>query len=186
MGNHDAVAAGLEEPTEFNPIARKAVLWTRTALEEKNVLFLKEQPECRTLPAGVKLVHGSLLYRDHYLLSRGDLQENLRRMHDSNPSTRILFFGHTHYQVAFVSLNGDIHTIGEKMFYLKEDAYFIVNPGSVGQPRDHDPRAAFLIYDDEVGSIQFLRTSYNIETCTQRILSAGLPKELAERLYQGW
>jgi diadenosine tetraphosphatase ApaH/serine/threonine PP2A family protein phosphatase len=186
MGNHDVVAAGLEEPNDFNPIARKAILWTRSALDAGNISFLRELPESRTLAEGVKLVHGSLLHRDHYLLSQFDLQENFYRMRTSTPAIRLLFFGHTHYQVAFVARDSEIYSMTGKRFQLEDSACCVVNPGSVGQPRDHDPRASFVIYDNEEGSIELLRTSYNLTACTQKILSAGLPRELAERLYQGW
>ena len=186
IGNHDAVAASLEEPDDFNFVARKAVLWTRAALDTENSLFLRQQPESRPLIDGVKLVHGSLLHRDHYIMSRFDRQENLYRMHTATPPIHLLFFGHTHHQCAFVAMDNEIRPVGQKKFQLKQGASFIVNPGSVGQPRDRDPRAAFLIYDDEAGSIEFFRAPYDLDACTQKILSAGLPPELAERLYQGW
>ena len=186
MGNHDAVAAGLEEPDNFNAAARRAVLWTRHVLDKGNALFLREQPESRTVADGVRLVHGSLLHRDHYLLSKLDLKENVLRMQGVRPEIRLVFFGHTHYQVAYLAQGNELSLVPGKTIHLEENTYCIVNPGSVGQPRDRDARAAFLIYDDTAGTIELLRTSYDIDACTQKIISAGLPHELAERLYKGW
>jgi predicted phosphodiesterase len=186
MGNHDAVAAGLEEPDDFNPVARRAVLWTRAALEEPNKEYLREQPESRMLVEGVGLVHGSLIHRDHYLLSRQDIERNLVRMQASDPPIRLLFFGHTHCQVGFALSGAEWVIARQRVLRLEGDGYYLVNPGSVGQPRDQDPRAAFVIYDTDARHVEFFRTAYDIQTCRRKILSAGLPRELAERLSQGW
>lgn len=186
MGNHDAVAAGLEEPDDFNPVARRAILWTRAALEEPHKKYLRDQPECRTLPDGVGLVHGSLIHRDHYLLSRQEIERNLVRMKASDPPIRLLFFGHTHCQVGIVTSGAEWIIARQKVLRLEDEGYYLVNPGSVGQPRDQDPRAAFLIYDTDARHVEFFRTAYDVDRCRRKILSLGLPRELAERLSQGW
>ncbi len=187
MGNHDAVAAGLEDPIDFNPIARKAVVWTRTVLNDEHKQYLREQPERRRLAPGIELVHGSLLNRDHYILSDWDVEQNFSLMSAANPPIHVLFFGHTHCQEAFTMRpDGVWSTVAERVLYLKEGECALVNPGSVGQPRDQDPRAAFAIYDSDAQKIELFRTAYDVATCAQKILAAGLPKELAHRLYQGW
>jgi diadenosine tetraphosphatase ApaH/serine/threonine PP2A family protein phosphatase len=187
MGNHDAVACGLSDPVDFNPIARAAVLWTREALSADNLEYLQSQPEQRSPDEGVRLVHGSLLHRDNYLLSRYDIMENVIRMRMEQPGLRILFFGHTHTQVAFSCDNeNNISMVSSPRFSLRDDRVYLINPGSVGQPRDQDPRCSFLVYDDESSTVEFIRLSYDIKACAQKILSQGLPRELADRLYQGW
>jgi diadenosine tetraphosphatase ApaH/serine/threonine PP2A family protein phosphatase len=185
MGNHDAAACGLEEPLDFNPIARIAVLWTRQALEPEHRDFLQGLPEQRGLNGQVRLAHGSLLHRDHYLTSHFDIVENIRRMEEAEPRIRILFFGHTHIQVAFACDQDTLDVISSPRFTIRDDRLYLINPGSVGQPRDRDPRCSFLLYDDETRTVEFVRLAYDIRTCREKILSAGLPRELADRLGAG-
>ncbi len=187
MGNHDATACGQEDPVDFNPIAKAAILWTREALEPQNSDFINEQPEQRPLGEGVRLVHGSLLHRDHYLLSRYDIEENVHRMRLEQPELRVLFFGHTHYQVAFTcDREGNLSLISSSEFEVQDDVLYLINPGSVGQPRDQDSRSAFLLHDEEARTVKFIRLSYDVRACAKKIISAGLPRELADRLSQGW
>ena len=186
MGNHDAVTCGLLEPIDFNPIARKAILWTKDTLQAKYRDLLLKQPEQRTLNDSARLVHGSLLNRDQYLFSRQTVMDNVKEMRRKDPEIRLLFFGHTHNQGAFLFTRETLSLISAQNFTIEDEGYYLINPGSVGQPRDQDPRAAFLIYDEQTRTVAFIRLPYNIEACKQKILSAGLPKELADRLDQGW
>ena len=186
MGNHDAAASGLEDPVDFNPIAQEAILWTKDVLRMEYRDFLARQPEQRSLSGFVRLVHGSLLDRDHYLLTQYDVLENVRRMQEQKPEVRVLFFGHTHHQRAFHCRDETLTAVRSPRFRLEEGDFYLINPGSVGQPRDHDPRASFLLYDDESGLVEFIRIPYSVPACARKILSAGLPRELAHRLGQGW
>jgi len=187
MGNHDAVACGLSDAVDFNPIARAAAIWTRDALTLEQRDFLLEQPEQRSPAEGVRLVHGSLLHRDHYLLSRYDILENVFRMRAEKPEIRILLFGHTHNQVAFsCDADGNISQMTSPGFSLHDDRVYLINPGSVGQPRDQDPRCSFLLLDLEGRTVEFVRQAYDIQACADKILSQGLPRELADRLFHGW
>jgi predicted phosphodiesterase len=185
MGNHDAAACGLEEPLDFNPLARAAVLWTRQALEPEHRGFLQRLPEQRGLNGQVWLAHGSLLHRDHYLTSHFDIMENIRRMEEADPQIRILFFGHTHVQGAFACDRDSLDVISSPRFSIREERLYLINPGSVGQPRDRDPRCSFLLFDEEAQTVEFVRLPYDIRACSERILSAGLPRELADRLHIG-
>ncbi len=188
MGNHDAAACGLEEPTDFNPIARDALLWTRQTLEPEHRDRLKGLPEQMILTDGLRLAHGSLLYRDHYLSSHDDIMENIRLMRAADPEIRVLFFGHTHIQVAIACHEEDLTVISSTAparFSLRPDNLYLINPGSVGQPRDRDPRCAFLLYDEETATVEFIRLPYDIRTCSEKILSSGLPGRLADRLHTG-
>ena len=186
MGNHDAVACGVEQPLEFNPIARAAVLWTRDELRPELREHLRKLPDERNLSDTIRLAHGSVVHRDHYLMSRRDILENVARMHAVSPPLRILFFGHTHHQVALSCDGEDLSLISSSRFTLREQDTYLINPGSVGQPRDQDPRAAFLIYDEEARTVEFVRLAYDISACARKILNAGLPVELADRLSKGW
>ncbi len=187
MGNHDAAACGLSDAVDFNPIARAAAIWTRETLTPEYNDYLLSQPEQRSLTEEIRLVHGSLLHRDHYLLSRYDILENVLRMRMEQPGIRILFFGHTHNQVAFSCDNeNNVSQISSPRFSLQDDRVYLINPGSVGQPRDQDPRCSFLLLDEEARTVEFVRLSYDVQACANKILAQGLPRELADRLFHGW
>jgi predicted phosphodiesterase len=186
MGNHDAAGCGLEEPDNFNPIAGAAILWTRQVLEAEHRDELQDLPEQRGLNEQVRLVHGSLLHRDHYLTSHYDVLENIRHMQEAEPGIRILFFGHTHIQTAFVYDQDRLTVVSSPKFSIEDDRLYLINPGSVGQPRDRDPRCAFLVYDEEAQTVEFVRLSYDLRASQEKIFAAGLPRELAERLRAGW
>jgi len=186
MGNHDAAACGLEEPWNFNSIAQAAVIWTRRNLDGPCRDFLRHQPEQRSLPGGVRLVHGSLLDRDQYLFAYPEVLDNAMQMEREEPPLRLVFFGHTHHQIAFRCRGRSISVVPGPRFEIEPDARYLVNPGSVGQPRDRDSRASFLVYDDEARAVEYVRVPYDIASCAEKVLAAGLPYDLAERLGQGW
>ncbi len=193
-GNHDRCCCGLEDTSNFNPVAAAAVNWTQRELSEANLNWLRALPsgpvQDETLK-GVRFVHGSPLEEDDYIASPFTASEAL-----ANSPFHLTFFGHTHIQCAFAKLdvmtemlaleriNGD----GEgQVFRLKLDPTrnYLVNPGSVGQPRDRDRRAAFAVYDSEQCEILFFRIPYEITRTQERILQAGLPPGLAIRLEEG-
>jgi predicted phosphodiesterase len=186
MGNHDAAACGLEDPVDFNPIARAAVLWTRNALEPENRYLLERLPEEGNLNEGFRLTHGSLLHRDHYLTSHNEVMENVRRMQQAEPEIRVLFFGHTHIQIAFAYDGETLDVISSPTFSIRDDRLYLINPGSVGQPRDKDPRCAFLLLCEEAQTVEFIRLPYDVRACSEKIITAGLPRALADRLHTGW
>jgi predicted phosphodiesterase len=185
MGNHDAAACGEAYPEEFNPVARTAILWTRQVLRNEHREALRELPEQRSLNDEVRLVHGSLLHRDHYLVTYDGIMENIRRMQATGPGIRVLFFGHTHVQGAFAYERDRLTAVSSASFSIRDDSLYLINPGSVGQPRDRDPRCAFLVYDEEAKTVEFLRLPYDLHTCREKIFSAGLPGALADRLQVG-
>jgi len=186
MGNHDAAACGLEDPVDFNPIARAAILWTRNALEPENRDLLERLPEERNLNEGFRLVHGSLLDRDHYLASHNEVMENIRRMQEAEPEIRVLFFGHTHIQIAFACDGETLDVVSSPTFSIRDDRLYLINPGSVGQPRDKDPRCGFLLFCEEAQTVEFIRLPYDVRACSEKIITAGLPRALADRLHTGW
>lgn len=184
MGNHDSRAAGVEEPDDFNPSAARAVLWTRGQLTPENRQFLLDLPREIQMDA-LALFHGSLHDTDRYILTVNDVQEQFLVLRELPVPTRIGFFGHTHVQIAFTLSNGAILIEQNEIIRSVDDRSYLINPGSVGQPRDGDPRAAFAVYDPDARGISFHRAEYDIRACQDKIIRAGLPPRLAERLAIG-
>jgi diadenosine tetraphosphatase ApaH/serine/threonine PP2A family protein phosphatase len=193
-GNHDKVCTGIESADSFNPIAAMAAMWTRVNLSEENLAWL------RALPAGplivpeledVQFVHGSPLNEDRYTVTMLDAIDAL-----ASSRAAITFFGHTHIQGAFY-LNGgegpwelrpaahnqDVHET--QTVYLLAGSRYLINPGSVGQPRDGDWRASFALYDSNQHTVVFHRVPYDVRRTQERIREARLPDRLALRLEQG-
>jgi diadenosine tetraphosphatase ApaH/serine/threonine PP2A family protein phosphatase len=186
-GNHDRVAAGLDEPTDFSTHAREAVYWTR------NRLSATYQERLAALPLGplaienAQLVHGTIADEDEYLVTEDDAAANLECA-----TQRITFYGHTHEAVAFALDEDEMLSVSVPQYAADGTAFIpvtgaklIVNPGSVGQPRDRDPRASFLIWDSTAERLEFYRVPYAIEVTQAKIRRAGLPEFLAYRLALG-
>jgi diadenosine tetraphosphatase ApaH/serine/threonine PP2A family protein phosphatase len=187
MGNHDAVASGLEEPIGFNPVAKAAALWTREALTPENRAFLQGLPAHAELEGSLLLVHGSFLERDAYLLEGASAEGDLRALEDDYPSVIAAFFGHTHLPVAF-SMGPDgerVETDLETRVRLEAGRRYLINPGSVGQPRDGDPRLSFVVVDLGAGRVERHRRVYPVAKTARKVREAGLPDFLADRLERG-
>ena len=183
-GNHDKVVAGIEEGIGFNPVALASIRWTRDELGEARIR------ELAALPVGPKQVedflicHGSPSDEDLYILDP-EIAGGVFDRTDFN----LCFFGHTHVPCR-ISLDGiNLHwealTPEASPIHLSETARHLVNVGSVGQPRDRDPRAAFVIYDSSRRLVDFRRVEYPIARAQRRIRRAGLPPLLADRLALG-
>ena len=187
-GNHDRVCAGLTSSEGFNPVAAEAASWTHRTLTADNLEWLRALPKGPIrASAEVNCAHGSPLHEDHYILSMRDAWIPLQRM-----ETRLTFFGHTHVQGGFLQQGADWEEAratcgqaGESRLPIPPDARLLVNPGSVGQPRDRDPRAAFALYDSEAAEIVFRRVAYDVPGAQAAIRAAGLPERLAARLDAG-
>ena len=184
LGNHDACAAGLEEPVSFNAAAWKAVLWTRDVLTRENRLFLAHLSRERAV-RGFYLFHGSIHDTNRYIMSKRDAMDNFRMLEALSGERRIGFFGHTHMKIAICKKGETLSSPGSRELLLSKESRYLINPGSVGQPRDEDPRAAFLIFDSVEHRITFYRVKYDIRKCQDKIIRAGLPTGLADRLDWG-
>ena len=205
-GNHDRVCCGLSSAVNFNPTARAAAKWTQDHLSPENLSWLKEIPQGPLYPvldgssdemvAGtrsvthVTLAHGSPLNEDTYILNMRDAWAPLQQMR-----TAVTFVGHTHVQGGFWQRDHDWHEV-RPLYRTRTDADSwaipiqagtrqLINPGSVGQPRDADWRAAFAIYDTLASEVVFHRVPYDVVAAEGRILMAGLPERLAARLREG-
>jgi predicted phosphodiesterase len=181
-GNHDAAAAGGSEIDWFNPEARAAMEWTRTAISEPTRAWLAALP-LRRMESNFTLVHGSP--RDpiwEYVTSAA-----LARAGLSAISTEHGLHGHTHIPIAFTMVDGRMRTLAPRAgnTVALGEGRTLLNPGSVGQPRDRDPRASYLILDLSAGTATWGRVAYDFEAVGAQMLAAGLPPRLAERLRVG-
>ncbi len=184
MGNHDAACAGVIDTLYFNRFARTAVRWTQSALSAEECNWLKSLPMRVDLPS-CAVAHGTY--------ARPDLFNYVRKASDADNSLQeltlpVCFVGHTHVPVTLLRLKDDpLRTallVGEDLD-LSDASRALVNVGSVGQPRDEDPRAAYAIYDGETARVEIKRVAYDIERESHRIREAGLPSVLADRLHLG-
>jgi predicted phosphodiesterase len=187
-GNHDKVVAGLADIEDFNPLAQTAARWTREHLRSGNLTYIAQLPAGPAHSDGLTMVHGAYHDEDEYVFAPAQAMDGLLE----SPSA-VTFFGHTHYQGGFSYRDGQIGVIhlppepGPKFAALRLEpgTRYLLNPGSIGQPRDGDPRAAFAIADLDHQVIEFWRVPYDIAAVQGRMESAGLPFPLIERLAAG-
>lgn len=184
MGNHDSRASGLEEPDNFTPLAREAVLWTRDRLTEGNKRFLRELPRELTVE-GFFLFHGSIHDTDRYIIDERDAMDNFEMLGSIPGEPKTAFFGHTHVRVAVCLQRGKVFLEPDEELRLSAWKSYLINPGSVGQPRDREPSSSFLIYNTMDEKVTFHRVDYDIAATQDKIIEAGLPVELAQRLAIG-
>lgn len=184
-GNHDKVCIGIEDGENFNGSALKAAKWTAGKLTRPNRDFLARLPKGpREVLPGVWIAHGSFVDEDTYMFSDFDAYQAFEA-----GSFKVCFFGHTHYPVVYVQTEGGIDVLpldgGVKELVLEPHARYLINPGSVGQPRDRDPRAGFAEFYPESRRVVFYRVEYDAEAAAQKIDRAGLPENLGNRLLVG-
>ncbi len=183
-GNHDAACVGEIDVRYFNNYARDAVRWTQSVVSETDCEWLA------SLPMIANLDHCSVGHGTYF---RPELFDYIQSTTDADPSLDamvlpVCFVGHTHVPVTLMRLKDDplrtAYTIDPEID-LSESARALINVGSVGQPRDEDPRAAYAVYDSELDRAWIKRVAYDIEEEARRIRSAGLPTVLADRLFLG-
>lgn len=184
-GNHDKVISGLFPADHFNASARKAVDWTASKLSKDQLQFLRELPQGPLMLEGdILLCHGAVANEDTYLFSDYDAAEAFEAC-----AFRVGFFGHTHFPcvfrwsprgVDFFPLKGE-----EAEVALEPGCRYLINPGSVGQPRDRDPRASFGEFYPETNRFVLRRVTYETAKARERILKAHLPENLGNRLLVG-
>jgi predicted phosphodiesterase len=183
-GNHDRVAAGLDDADGFNQAARAAALWTRDHLSAPNRRFLRDLTIGPVMHRSVMLCHGSPYDEDEYVFNVHHAAQILGLF-----DAPFIVFGHTHLPAVF-SIDGQGNVRGfavreEATVKLEQNHRFLINPGSVGQPRDRNPDASCMILDTEKRTVQFFRVPYDIGKTQETIVKAGLPSILASRLQYG-
>ncbi len=184
-GNHDKVCSGVEDGEMFNRIALHAALWTRRRLTSANLRWLRQLPEGPAVVDGAfAIAHGTPIDEDAYIFGEIEALNVFRRT-----SFPLCFFGHSHFPVVFGLTPDAVQTVLTTSpvfrFHLERGVRYLVNPGSIGQPRDGNPLASFATYDDESQTVTIYRVPYRIERAQERILGAGLPRPLADRLALG-
>jgi len=184
-GNHDKVVCGIESGDLFNPVALKAARWTTEKLTPRNRSFLEALPLGPAVVDGAfAICHGSPRDEDAYIFTDYDAYLNFREM-----DSAVCFFGHSHIPCVFTLEANDILVElvkGDRVRYpLKKGLRYLINPGSIGQPRDRNASAAYAIYDASEGVVHFDRVPYAVEKTRDKIYKAGLPHILGDRLLVG-
>jgi predicted phosphodiesterase len=188
-GNHDKACSGDPVAAEFNPLARLATEWTRNELTPEHFGFLHSLPAGPVQLDGFQIVHGSPLDEDDYILGPVQAFPLLR-----SPENHTVCFGHTHNQGGFmISAQGRFQSIRLPLkkdgltlaLPLEEQGRYLLNPGSIGQPRDGDWRAAFAVFDSGRRIVEYFRVSYSLPKTQAKMRKAGLPPLLIQRLEYG-
>ncbi|MBD3296844.1 MAG: metallophosphoesterase [Candidatus Omnitrophica bacterium] len=181
LGNHDAVVSGVRSASGFNPAARKAAEWTRRKLRNDHIRFLEQLPYV-IREDSISVVHGTLHEPGEfiYMMTPVDAMRTFEVM-----SGRICFVGHSHVPGVYVLREGKLREYHPKKLKLHKGARYVINAGSVGQPRDGDSRACYCRYDEKEDSIEFRRVEYDVSRARKSIIKAGLPDSLGDRLLMG-
>jgi diadenosine tetraphosphatase ApaH/serine/threonine PP2A family protein phosphatase len=183
-GNHDKVAVGLDDADAFNPAAKQGAEWTQHALTPAHAELVRALPRGPLIVTEwIEICHGSPYDEDAYVLDALDALNALRAARRP-----LCLFGHSHAPTAFLFADNELHcreTPEDFVLQVMPEWTCLVNVGSVGQPRDGDPRAAYGIADDDRKDVSFFRVPYDVAAAQQAIRDAGLPDALAKRLALG-
>ena len=181
LGNHDAAVCGRADLDIFAPLAYRAIIWTMERLSPAGKEYLSTLPLVRTIN-GFTIVHSNLSSPSdwRYIQSPGDSYSTFAHL-----TGQVCFFGHSHRPGIYQKIDRWVDLIPESELRLAPGSRYLVNAGSVGQPRDRDPRASFAVYDEEEGKIEIVRVDYPVKRAQRKILAAGLPARLASRLSEG-
>jgi len=186
-GNHDKAVAGLMGLEWFNPVAAEAARWTRRTIGAETLGRLSRLAAGPVAMAeGVLLCHGTPRDEDEYLASEAAVRESFEALESDHPAVRYCLHGHTHAPLAVEYKGGRWRRIEGSPVRLDASARYLLNPGSVGQPRDGNPRASFGILDLSHGAWRIVRVTYDVAGARGKIAAARLPAELAVRLAEGW
>lgn len=184
IGNHDRQAAG-ELDDRMRKTAAKVLEWTAQHLTIEDVAFLKSMPQGLIVDNRFIMVHGSLIERDTYMLNAEDINRNMDSLVNDFPDIRVCFFGHTHVPM-LIGTKAVVTDLKEtKVFKLDPNDRYMINPGSVGQPRDKCPLSSFGIFDAKNWTMTFVRKPYDFRKAQEKIIESGLPEKFARRLAVG-
>ena len=186
-GNHDRASTGQDDLEWFNPVARSAAVWTLENLSRENAEFIMALPRGPVTVDSFQLFHGSPYDEDEYVVAAGEAGEAFTYL-----ESRVGFFGHTHVQGGFIWNQSRVETIlrtparsDSQALVIDPACAYMINPGSAGQPRDGDARAAYAIYDTGAANVTYYRITYDVAGAQKKIHAAGLPAILADRLAVG-
>ncbi len=188
-GNHDKAACGIDDGSQFNHVARMAAMWTGAQLTAENNAYLRALPR-GPLPidALTEICHGAPFDEDHYIFDGNDADMALQAA-----QRPLCLYGHTHLPAVFKMVEHDVSSFEghapdpdqDTVIPLQRGTQYLINVGSIGQPRDGDPRAGYGVLDDEARELRLFRVPYAVERAQQKIIAAGLPASLANRLALG-
>lgn len=180
-GNHEWGVVGMKDLEYFNGLAKKGIIWTKTILDKDEIDYLKSF-ELVYEDNNMTLVHGTLNSPEefYYIFDIDDAYVTISLM--KNP---LCFVGHSHLPAIFATIDSKVIYIEEEKIKIDTERKYVINVGSVGQPRDGDPRASYAVYDDEEMTVEIKRAEYDVKRTQEKILAAGLPARLADRLSEG-
>ena len=181
MGNHDHYVSSQQNLEDFNPHAAAVIEWTRSQLTEEELEFLRSIPFVST-KMGITLVHATMDNPEGFGYVFDHLQAEAHFTHQITP---VCFHGHTHCPMIYEKQIGAVYRIDAQDFKMPIGRKYFVNVGSVGQPRDGDPRASYVLYDPKARVVRFRRLEYDVAAAQRKVLEAGLPARLADRLAFG-
>jgi predicted phosphodiesterase len=187
-GNHDKAVTGVMPTDDFNPVAKSAVEWTRAQLKPELMAWLAALPQGPLATDGIVLVHGAFQDEDEYVFTPAQALDGLL-----DSTAEVTFFGHTHHQGGFSYKDSQLEVLQIRprnsesfaALRLEHPRRYLLNPGSIGQPRDGDARAAFAIADLDHQTVEFWRVPYDIAAVQERMRAARLPEPLVQRLVVG-
>jgi predicted phosphodiesterase len=180
LGNHDEAVFNVALRAYFNPLARQAIEWTETQLKAKEQKKLRDfSPIVINRKANVTWAHGSVHepHAYHYLFSKSDARPTFQKL-----ETDFCFFGHTHIPSLFSEKSGEVRYLPAGRYELPEKDRYVLNPGSVGQPRDRNPELSFALFDADKREVELIRMKYDNQKAAEKIREAGLPSFFADRL----
>jgi predicted phosphodiesterase len=189
LGNHDQAACNPILAEHFNIYARNAILWTKKNLTDESVRFLSELDEKFRLQCGLAC-HGSPININNYISLPFQARATLKKMKKGIwGNVKVCLFGHTHIRKIWrMDVRGKVAPIEiplDGMIQLNADEFYLLNPGSVGQPRNGDPRASYFIFDTQNHTVSFKLVEYNVVSAIKKIKDAKLPEFFAQRLLDG-
>ena len=181
IGNHEAAVLGKTDILYFNEYAAAAVLWTKDNLDKVGKDYIAKLPYVHT-DKKITASHGTLHSPEEfiYMVSASSAMHTFREM-----KTNICFVGHSHVPGTYVLRDGKVFEALSSKMKIEKGLKYIINAGSIGQPRDNDNRACYCIYDTEKEQVEFKRVEYDVKEARKKIIDAGLPEVLGERLLYG-
>jgi predicted phosphodiesterase len=188
-GNHDLAAVGLRPYDDFNEYASAAIDWTKLQLTPEEQAYLRNLPLIAPFDTGWLAAHGSPRHTDEYLFRAEEFQQSFAYLQHRLPEVHGCFVGHTHLPMVWqCTSTGDVHAVESDALTVELDpaCRYIINPGSVGQPRYGGPEATYVLLDDTARTVEFRFVAYEVDTTQEKIYDAGLPPYLAERLAIGY
>lgn len=183
LGNHDAAVAGRMDYSYYYDAARDALDWCKKELSEENISWLAERPyEVRV--GNIQFCHGSPIYPEEfeYIFTREKAKELLPHREEL---AEVTFIGHSHLTKCFALSTDEAFNVRGSEFLLRDQYKYIITAGSVGQPRDYDPRSCCCLYDAKEGEFRYIRTAYDIDAQMKKIVDAGLAYNFGARLLVG-